>query len=71
MTQANFKNVRVGQRFVYMMGVYVRLRNCTVHNERVNAVMIDDKLKSTNANTPSLYRQFGNVAVSILEDDEA
>lgn len=65
MKQANFKNVKVGQRFVGPDGKhYVKIRPCyeVTYNgttETRNAVMIG-----------GAYATFGNAAVSILEDDE-
>lgn len=71
MKQANFKNVKVGQRFISLHGLFAKIRPCSIKGEMKNAVLVEDGLKGTNANPlPTGYWNFGNVAVSILEDDE-
>ena len=62
MKQANFKNVKVGERFIAQDGKrYVKIRPCWIESVLKNAVSIPF----------GHYYTFGNGAVSILEDDEA
>jgi len=66
LTNSNFKNVKVGQRFTYSHATYVRIRPCAVEGKTYNAVLV----KGARTHAMCGYYSFGNVAVSILEDDE-
>lgn len=61
MKQTNFKNVRVGERFADQTHRhYVKIKLCWIDGVMKNAVCIQF----------GNYFLIGNVAVSILEDDE-
>jgi hypothetical protein len=62
MKQANFKNVKVGERFKTVEGrTYVKIKACWINGEMRNAVCIEF----------GNYFLIGNGAVTILGVDEA
>lgn len=70
-TNANFKQVKLGQRFRWDQGVGVKIRPCVLDGQMRNAVLITpspehmkDRLKQSD------YWTIGNIPVTLLEETE-
>lgn len=69
-TNTNFKNIKVGERFKTELGVFVKMKPAHIRGGHLrNAAMIE-RANPTEETTLRTYFNFGNVAVQSFDLDE-
>ena len=69
MTNANFKEVKIGQRFKSETGTFVKIKVCYIDGQMRNAIRYEVPSGASDSFPMGLWT-IGNKAVSVLSNDE-